>query len=330
MSETTVKTKLTNTESEHEEKVVVKLFKITDIPKAMKSIGWKESARFMSKWFSDPYYEMTLSEKLNKSDMSKINKTHILDDLDFDWLMTSSTRVKPIVDQLISDLSNIYEFSNYVGKQKAVLNQLSNGLRQLMSRIEKIGLLDLTTKSLNNGILDYSNLSAIELDKISQFNFIRVGSTTWEKYNDELDDVYGALGSFIIKMAVTQGRTIKNNLGQSCIEINEIGLYVRDTYDFMNEAGKADQPLGYWCENGVIKPGLVDYMIDSDVITKDGVDYFLVTNGSFEEYRKLQASKPTPLTGDFFVYSTVKKIPVNIVIHLNDIDYEEYNDRKGE
>jgi len=217
-----------------------------------------------------------------------------------------------------------------VGKQKEFLKQLSNGLRQLMSRLEAIGLLDVRSKSLKNGLLDYGKLSAVELDKTSQFNFIRVGSSTWEKYNDKLDDVYGALGSFIIKMAVTQGRTIKDDLGQACIEISEIGLYVRDTYDFMNEAGKEDQPLGYWCEKGVIKPGLIDYMMDSEVIMKNGDDYFLVTNNSFEEYRKIQKNKTPPLTGDFFVYSTVKKVPVNIRIHLNSVDYIEYNDRKGE
>lgn len=54
--------------------------------------------------------------------------------------------------------------------------------------------------------MDFTSLSVINLENKSQFNFIRMGSTIWEKGTDELDDIYGALDSFIIKVAFTKMR----------------------------------------------------------------------------------------------------------------------------
>ncbi|EPD3289587.1 DUF6402 family protein [Cronobacter sakazakii] len=50
------------------------------------------------------------------------------------------------------------------------------------------------------------------------------------------------------------------------IEINQIGLYVRDTYEFKNDGD--DQPLGYWGWHGVIKPSLINELFESKVVSK--------------------------------------------------------------
>ena len=63
-----------------------------------------------------------------------------------------------------------------------------------------------------------------------------------EKATDTLDDVYCALGAFIIKIAFTELNVTKDTDGFMRLEIKELGLYVRDTYEFMNDGG--DQPLG--------------------------------------------------------------------------------------
>lgn len=143
------------------------------------------------------------------------------------------------------------------GEKKQISQQLSNGLCYIINRLDELGLfIDNEIKDcyLNNG-----NLSAIELDKTSQFNFIKIGSTLWEKATDTLDDVYGALGSFIIKIAFTELNVTKDTDGFMRLEIKELGLYVRDTYEFMNDGD--DQPLGYWGENGVIKPGIISELL---------------------------------------------------------------------
>lgn len=79
------------------------------------------SARFMRKWFNDPFYEMTREEKLNKVDMNTVGKRHNIEDLDFDWLLTSSLRIKPIYDTFVKQVSNVIEYNDYLGRKKTSL-----------------------------------------------------------------------------------------------------------------------------------------------------------------------------------------------------------------
>jgi hypothetical protein len=113
-----VKSKLTN-QDENKEIISVKIFKITDIPDVMEKKGWKIAASFMRKWFNDPYYEMSKQEKLNKIDISTIQKQHILDDLEFEWLLTSSSRIKPIYDNFVMKVSSVIEYDDFLGRKKA-------------------------------------------------------------------------------------------------------------------------------------------------------------------------------------------------------------------
>lgn len=200
---------------------------------------------------------------------------------------------------------------------------MSNGLCYIINRLDELGLF--INHEIKNCYLNYANLSAIELDKTSQFNFIKIGSTLWEKATDTLDDVYGALGSFIIKVAFTDLNVTRDTDGFMRLEIKELGLYVRDTYEFMNDGD--DQALGYWGENGVIKPEVISELLKKEYIDEGDSRYFRVTNPSFVSYR--EKYKDENKTGDFFVYSTVKKIPTNIIIHLNKVDMEEYIYWKG-
>lgn len=317
-----IKSKLTS-QNENKQTVPVRIFKITDIPDVMERKGWTVSARFMRKWFYDPFYEMTPKEKQNKVDMNTVDKNHIIEDLDFDWLLTSSLRIKPIYDTFVKQVSSVIEYNDYLGRKKQISQQLSNGLCYIINRLDESGLF--ISNEIKDCYLNYGNLSAIELDKTSQFNFIKIGSTLWEKTTDTLDDVYGALGSFIIKIAFTDLNVTRDTDGFMRLEIKELGLYVRDTYEFMNDGD--DQPLGYWGENGVIKPGVISELLQKEYIDDDDRRYFRVTNSSFVRYR--EKYKNENKTGDFFVYSTVKKIPTNIIIHLNKIDMEEYIYWKG-
>ncbi|HFT0829704.1 DUF6402 family protein [Klebsiella pneumoniae] len=317
-----IKSKLTS-QNENKQTVPVRIFKITDIPDVMERKGWTVSARFMRKWFYDPFYEMTPKEKQNKVDMNTVDKNHIIEDLDFDWLLTSSLRIKSIYDTFVKQVSSVIEYNDYLGRKKQISQQLSNGLCYIINRLDESGLF--ISNEIKDCYLNYGNLSAIELDKTSQFNFIKIGSTLWEKATDTLDDVYGALGSFIIKIAFTDLNVTRDTDGFMRLEIKELGLYVRDTYEFMNDGD--DQPLGYWGENGVIKPGVISELLQKEYIDDDDCRYFRFTNSSFVRYR--EKYKNENKTGDFFVYSTVKKIPTNIIIHLNKIDMEEYIYWKG-
>ncbi|EOC1487803.1 hypothetical protein ACI1AK_004167 [Cronobacter sakazakii] len=109
------------------------------------------------------------------------------------------------------------------------------------------------------------------------------------------------------------------------IEINQIGLYVRDTYEFMNDGD--DQPLGYWGWHGGIKPSLINEIFESKVVSKNGNDYYRVTNNSFIEYRENSKKKTTQKPGIF--YSKVKKIPVDVIIHISKLDLLECQERSA-
>lgn len=311
---------LTPSKQTEGKKAPVETFKITDIPSAMDGLGWVQGARFMRKWFSSPAYELPKDVKLGRTSPSSLAPAQLLTDLPFEWLFSSSTRVSDPVAQKVAELRRIEEFNPTVGRLKAPLDQLSPGLIQLMVRLQRIGHLDAKSHKLQNAYEDFSNLSAIQLEETSQFNWFSIGASTWEKATDDLDDVYGALGSFAIKIAATKFRTMANHFGYPAIEIEEIGLYVRDTYDFLNVGG--DQLLGYWSKKGVTRPGPIDYYAKPDFIDKDSTRYFKTTNDSFNNYRKT-----TGKGGDFLAFSTVKRYPVSILIHLSDIDFKEFNAR---
>ncbi|WP_426712929.1 DUF6402 family protein [Cronobacter muytjensii] len=180
---------------------------------------------------------------------------------------------------------------------------MSNGLCYIINKLDESGLF--VNNEIKDCYLTYGNLSAIELDKTSQFNFIKIGSTLWEKATDTPDDVYGVLGSFIIKIAFTNLTVTRDTDGFMRLEIKELGLYIRYTYEFMNDGD--DQPLGYWGEKGVIKPGVMSELLKKEYIDEGGCRYIRVTNSSFVRYREQYKSENR--TVDFFVYSTVKKNP---------------------
>ena len=58
-----------------------------------------------------------------------------------------------------------------------------------------------------------------------------------------VDDLYAALGRALFKIAVT-GMVVRDRTGWT-VTIDEIGTFLRDTYDF-----NGDQPLGSWGPNG--------------------------------------------------------------------------------
>ncbi|EOI5782555.1 DUF6402 family protein [Cronobacter malonaticus] len=126
MSEIKVKSSLTEQE-DNQQKVSVRLFKITDIPEVMENMGWVVAARFMRKWFNDPLYEMSKEEKLNKVDMALIDKCHMVEDIPFEWLCTASERVSPVIDNVLESISIVREFNDTLGKIEGGLNNYLMG-----------------------------------------------------------------------------------------------------------------------------------------------------------------------------------------------------------
>lgn len=298
-----------------------KTFPLTSIPDVMDRMGWKVGARVMRKWFDGEVFELSQKHKQEKLPASTLDKNNLITDIPFDWLLTAADRVKPKVDQFLNELATSNEFNSSVGKSKGFFDELSNGLVVMMTRLKRLGLLDVNAGKLKDAFCDFSNKTALELEELSQFNLIRIGSTTQEKALDALDDVYGAFGNFLVKVAATRFRTIANDNGFQAIEIMEVGLYGRDTYDFLNDDG--DQLLGYWADEGVLRPNAYDYFVGKPAVIKsEGVEYCRITNDHFNQYRKLHKKG-----GDMISYTTVKLYEVSFVVHLGSIDFEEYKYR---
>lgn len=330
---TTTEAALTPKADTEGEQVAVKEFRVSDIPAAMKAKGWTEASRIMTKWFNGAPYVMSAKVKSGRTKASELLAEQVLQDLPFEWLFTSSERIKPVVDKIVGQLKNVENYNSKIGRlltSSPVEKQLSNGLGQLMKRLNELGAIDLEKKELKNGYYDFSGEPAIKLDELSQFNFELVGTSPSEQANDAMDDVYGALGGFAIKMAALRVWTVNQKDVPARIVIDQLGLYVRDTYDFINDG--ADQFLGYWNEsdvrdgaNRVTRPftRLIDAVRrGAESLEDDGVTYYRVTNDSFNRYRETFNKG-----GDFLIFSTVYKVNVDISIPIGKSDILEFIDR---
>lgn len=299
----------------------VEEFQITDIPGVMTKMGWKESARLMQRWFDGAPFVMSSNEKRGRLAVDKITQEKLFDDLNFDWLTTASPHTGELIKGLIAKATNPSQYNELIGRQKG-LTQLAPGLLQFMTCMRKLGILDEANQDLVGGIHDYSALNARMLETATQYNFKSIGISTSEKKNNPLDDVYGTLGGFVIKFAVTKFTTTpKTKRMAATLQIEEIGCYVRDTYEFLNEDG-SDQLLGYWNHTGVVKPSVFAFFTAPETYETDGKVYFKVTNDSYNNYRNKFGKG-----GDLFVYSTVKKIPVAIHHRFTSVDFSEFSQR---
>jgi len=322
---TTVESTLTPAANGAATTASVKDFCFTDIPPVMDKLQWTQAARVMRKWINGASYVMPDEVKVGQVKASTLSAEKILDDVPFEWLCTGSTRVKPIIDQLDEQLKSAVDYNQLVGKLPNLLTQLSNGLLLLLKRLDRLGAVDLKNMSLKNACFDFSDRSAVQLDELSQFNLRRVSTSLWERATDELDDVYGALGGFAIKLAATKISTVVRQGAQSSIHIDEIGMYLRDTYDFNNDNQGEDQFLGYWNYDNVLSSKAATFAgvsVSAKTLYWIGGEYFRVTNNSYNEWRE-KCGKG----GDFLIFSQVRKLPVKIEIHIGKTDLEEYVER---
>ncbi|GGB51500.1 hypothetical protein GCM10011502_25790 [Oceanisphaera marina] len=271
-----------------------KEYRVTDIPSTMrKKLNWEKSADVMDLWFSLPAREMTREEKLGKT--LKFPKEYINTTL-FPWSWLSG------------------------------FSQVQEGLAQL-----------------NNNIFSPDAQKTLKRKCQEMFASRRVGDNylwdgdIWSLHNNwqfqlqvisyqlfNVDDLYGSLGNFAIYAAITSAR-IKRKAGTNIasVHISEIGVYMRDTFEFIG-----DQYLGHWDFDGAginILAGVANSSperISFEWQLKSWTPFVGVTqpfgNKDFRKYRE-QNNKG----GDLLLFSDVKKLPfdfsVNIVLEDRDV-----------
>lgn len=286
---------------------------LAEIPDVMEhKLCWPTAAALMRRWFTHPAYVMPRAEKLGEIDPRRLLPSRIDERIvRMEWAL-GFPRPRSAYDAFLRGSWNT-----------------PNGRTLLARRIRAAraqGRVRSPTWRFGN-----LQLPAKVVDATCQTNIFNMES---DAENDPLDDWYGAMGRATIKVA-TSGIVTELTPTRCRIVIDQIGVYIRDTYDFV-DGRLISQPLGFWNSHGVTRQRTAGNLW-FDVATQQrytpaaarerqactaasgsaggppGATY-RVQNKHFAEYREAHR-----MGGDFTLFSDVKveRLRVPITIELN-------------
>ncbi|GKT22185.1 DUF6402 family protein [Acidovorax sp. SUPP3334] len=270
----------------------VRLFQLDDIPGVMRSrMGWPVAAALMERWFRGAAFEMPDAMKLGDAPHQTFTLNSVqLDDstVSMAWAM-GFARVRSAIAKLQAQWAS------------------PAGLSLLKDRVNKQGM-GCPRQPWRFGLLGQS---AKAVDKSCQVNILKVG-----RLSDPLDDFYGAMGEATLKVAVS-GIVTSKGAGKTAILIDELGFYLRDSYDF-NDGDQPflSQPLGFWGYGGVSRIDLGERVSISEQWANEteakarGHAYW-VQNQDFRRWRGMHGRG-----GDFIVLSDVHRVGLPFPISL--------------
>jgi Family of unknown function (DUF6402) len=248
-------------------------FTLRDIPSAMRRSGWPVGATLMDRWFNTGARSMGPQEKAGDAPSPDIETRAVT----MRWGLGFG-RVASAHSELLAT------WHSAVRLQRSS-QTMTNRLRKW--RAAKGG----------SGAFRFGDLSrpVAEVDAACQINFQTVESGMFAA----ADDFYAAMGRALIKIAVS-GMVTPLPSGRFQLSIDEIGTYIRDTYDFIG-----DQSLGSWGPDGLRRVAV--FAPDIPVIAETardqpGQDYWSVDNKSFRDWRAHYARG-----GDFVILSDVRR-----------------------
>ncbi|AVS75835.1 DUF6402 family protein [Paracidovorax cattleyae] len=261
-----------------------RIFQLRDIPNVMRSrLGWPVAASLMERWFKGAPFAMPAEMKESRGiyPLKNLSQAHLDESLvNMSWALQFN-RVRTAMQQLQTTWSS------------------PAGIKQLKVRVDR------AAPAHAGQCWRFGNLGlpAKELDDSCQVNFLLFG-----KMGDPMDDFYGAMGEAQIKIAVSGIVTSTENKKAS-IEVDELGFYLRDSYDFQDGNNFISQPLGCWGFNGVecntslrgginIEDEIADISPDTAAERK-----YLVQNSDFQKWRTKNQHG-----GDFMVLSDVHRV----------------------
>lgn len=271
------------------QQVVINRLALTRLPVAMRSMGWDTAAALMQRWFDSPAWAMPE-----------------------DWKKTA-TQPKPLAISPENCDVNIVKMEwamryercrNAVVEATSLINTL-NAVSLLRVHLKAVGWKPGASFELGN-----VNMSAIQLDAVSQVNFVGFGKSL-----DVLDDMYGALGKATLKVGVVGlVLSVGDKDTSECrhyFQVTDLGFYIRDNYDF-----NGFQYLGTWTENRVLtKSEIFSDLAHGQSLVHVGAEPFAaVSNADFRNYRD-----KTGLGGDFVLYSDILWKKHDQLIDLGDM-----------
>jgi hypothetical protein len=285
---------VTMTPSSHKEgvKISTDVLYLNELPLALDKMKWTVSAKVMRRWFAtEPAWAMPQTwrsgyydlEHTQIIDYRKLPASQVDNQIvKMNWLLNFE-RVLPTFEYLCQ------HWNTPKGIERLKNIQLKNAGWQQGKKI-KIG-------SISN--------SAMELESTCQINAQPIGA-----YEDTFDDLYGAIFKATLKLALI-GKTARSWLTkQDVFEIEKIGVYLRDTYDF-NVEGIDDNlyGLGVWSKERLLtKKETAEFRVTPNNLLREKFNGFVfVQNHDFRRWQKKNNSG-----GDFFVFSDVMWIEPNI------------------
>lgn len=261
-----------------------RLFQLRDIPSVMRSrLGWPVAAALMERWFNGAAYQMTqeMKESRSTSRLSRLSAAHLDENtVTMRWAL-GFARVRAAMESLHARWPS------------------AAGISQLKDRVEN------QSRGRNHQCWRFGDLNqpAKILEDTCQVNYLAFG-----KLSDPMDDYYGAMGEAQINVAVS-GIVTPQSDGKTSIEIDELGFYLRDAYDFNDGRPFISQPLGCWGFSGLecsietnFSIAIEDKLVDEDPAILQNRKYLVLNN----DFRKWRAKNNKG--GDFMVLSDVHRV----------------------
>lgn len=270
----------------------VRLFQLNDIPGVMRSrMGWPVAAALMERWFRGAAFEMPELMKRGRDpfELSQLGSLRLDESaVTMNWAL-GFARVRAAMVKLQKEWatpSALLLLKKRINDQTAGASQPSR----------------------------FGNLAqpAKVIDGTCQTNYVHCG-----QLSDPLDDFYGAMGEATLKIAVS-GLVAKNSFGKTTVVIDELGFYLRDSYDFNDgETPFLSQPLGFWGFQGVSRVNvgrgipISDQWVNQEASKIHG-DVYFVQNEDFRRWR-IQHGRGA----DFVVLSDVHRVRLPFPIKLD-------------
>jgi hypothetical protein len=260
-------------------------FTLRDIPTAMRRSGWPVGAVLMERWFNAPARTMSAAEKAGRTASPDIETAAVT----MRWALGFG-RVASAHAELVGSW-------RVASRLQAASPVLTNRVRAWR-----------TARGGGGTSFRFGDLArpTAEVDATSQINIQTVDSGMF----GVVDDFYAAMGRALVKIAVS-GMVSQVSSGRYRLTIDEIGTYIRDTYDFIG-----DQSLGSWGPDGIRRVAV--FAPDIPVVAETARDqpgqaYWSVDNKSFRDWRAHYGRG-----GDFVILSDIQrtKLQTPVVVEV--------------
>ena len=264
--------------NEDEEQLNVHVVKY--IPRIMKKIGWEMGFALQEEWFA------------RKSNEKPQENEPLMNVITMDWVLGFS-RAKEVYDSLVSSTQKLWV--SKLGKKaliQEIKRMIEDGHVSLPRKIHETSPFGVVKQNVVN--YEHSSKGKMQVPLFDKYHYQEkefeesLFDTFW---NNKLDDLYAALANFVFRMC--SSGTITRNNNSYTISVKKVHVYVRDSFDFIDDGLLMSQPLGYWNIAG------------QEVNARPKYGHRLIKNSSYQEYRK-EFDKG----GDFILFSDLKSIDV--------------------